>query len=115
MDDGDVMRVFKKNPFHAILSALAPLLFTGMLIVGLMIGLGQAEDSSRSEGVRLLQDALYRVALHSYAVNGHFPESLDYIIQNYNIHIDRSRFDVVYGVFASNVLPDIRVWAVGFD
>ena len=104
------MRVFKKNPIISLISALTPLLFTGVILVGLMFGMSNAEDASRSEGVRLLQDALHRVAIHSYAVNGHFPPSLAYIEENYDIFIDRTRFVVWYDVFASNIVPDIRVF-----
>jgi len=59
--------------------------------------------------VRLLEESLVRVVIHSYSVNGHFPESLEYIETNYNIFIDRTRFLVHYDVFASNMLPDIIV------
>jgi len=106
------MRAFKKNPLLSLLTALTPLIFTGLVLLGLMLGMSNADDASRSEGVRLLQDALYRVSLHSYAVNGHFPPSLAYIEENYNIFIDRSRFVVWYDVFASNIVPDIRIFAL---
>ena len=104
------MRVFKKNPLHTILSSLTPVLFTGIIVVGMIIGLGEADDASRSEGVRLLQEALHRVAVHSYAVNGQFPESLAYIEENYSVFIDRTRFVVVYNIFASNMMPVIQVF-----
>jgi len=103
-------RVFKKNFFHALFSSLAPLIFSFVIIAGLFVGLDQAEESSRAEGVRLLEETILRVAIHSYAVNGHFPESIAYITENYNVYIDRTRFVVHYQVFASNLLPDIRVF-----
>ncbi|MCL2168459.1 MAG: hypothetical protein FWB74_00370 [Defluviitaleaceae bacterium] len=104
------MRVFKKNPIHSLLVALSPVLFTGIIVMGMVIGFGTARDEAAAEGMRLLQESLTRVAIHSYSVNGHFPESLDYIVTNYNIFIDRTRFVVFYEVFASNILPDIRVF-----
>ncbi|MCL2753872.1 MAG: hypothetical protein FWE44_06975 [Defluviitaleaceae bacterium] len=103
-------RVFKKNPFHAIISGVAPFLFSALIIGALFFGFNAAEESSRAEGVRLLEETIMRVAIHSYAVNGHFPESIEYIIENYNVYVDRSRFLVHYQVFASNMLPDIMVF-----
>jgi len=103
-------RVFKKNPFIAIISGLAPLLFSGVIIGALLFGFGTAEETSRAEGVRILEESIMRVVIHSYAVNGHFPESIDYIIENYNVYVDRTRFLVHYEVFASNMLPNIIIF-----
>ena len=103
-------RVFRRNFIQVALAALAPFLLTGIVIIGLFAGLNQAQEASRAEGMRLLEETLLRVAIHSYAVNGHFPESLDYIVENYNVYIDRTRFVVHYEVFALNILPDIRVF-----
>jgi len=103
-------QVFKRNFFHSLVRGVSPLLFTGIIIVVLLFGFSQAEDASRSEGVRLLEETIFRVVIHSYAINGHFPESIDYIIENYNVFIDRTRFLVHYDVFASNMLPDIMVF-----
>ena len=103
-------RVFKKNFFASLISGLLPVLFT-LLIVGMIfLGLRQTEEANRAEGVRLLEEALLRAAIHSYAVEGYFPESLSYITENYRIFIDDTRFLVHYEVFASNILPDIRVF-----
>ena len=104
------IRVFKKNIFSSIVSSFAPIIFTLIILGVILVGLRQTEESSRSEGRRLLEEAITRVAIHSYAVEGHFPESLAYIVENYGIHIDTSRFVVHYEVFAANLLPDIRVF-----
>jgi len=103
-------RVFKRNPIVAIFLGLRPLVFTAAVIVALMFGLGQAQEASRAESVRVLEETITRVVVHSYAVNGRFPESLDYIVSNYDVFIDSSRFLVHYEVFAANILPDIRVF-----
>ena len=93
-----------------ITSAIASIFLTLVIVGVIMIGLRQAEESSRAEGRRLLEEALMRVVVHSYAVNGYFPDSLDYIVENFGIHIDTTRFVVHYEVFATNVPPDIRVF-----
>ncbi|MCL2575148.1 MAG: hypothetical protein FWE33_01825 [Defluviitaleaceae bacterium] len=105
-------RVFKRGFLHSLIIGVAPFIVTLTIIGALIIGFNQAEDSSRAEGVRLLEETILRVAIHSYAVNGHFPESLDYIVENFNVHIDHTRFVVHYDVFALNILPDIIVFAL---
>jgi len=105
-------RVFKRNLVHSLALGIMPFTLTIAIIVALLFGFSQAEEASRAEGVRLLEETILRVAIHSYAINGHFPESIDYIVKNYNVYIDRARFVVHYEVFASNILPDIMIFAL---
>lgn len=95
-----------------ILASFAPIVFTVAILVIVMAGLRTADESSRAEGRRLLEEAILRVAVHSYAVEGYFPESIAYIVENYGIHIDLTRFVVHYDVFAANLLPNIQVFEI---
>jgi len=104
------MMVFKRNFISSFVLGAIPVVFTLIIISMIWFGLRQTETANRAEGVRLLEETLLRVAIHSYAIEGHFPESLDYIMENYGVYIDHSRFIVHYNVFASNILPDIRVF-----
>ena len=103
-------QVYKKSLLNSLLLGVAPFLFTGVVIVALLFGFAQADEASRAEGARLLEESLRRVAIHSYAVNGRFPPSLEYITKNYDIYINNSRFMVHYSVFASNIMPTIIVF-----
>ena len=102
-------RVFKRNFFQSVISGTIPIIFTFIIIVLVLIGLRQAEESNRAEGLRMLEEAIHRAVIHSYAVEGFFPESLAHISETYGIYIDSTRFVVHYDVFAQNMPPYIRV------
>jgi len=104
------VQVFQKNLLYSMIKNIAPIIFTVIILGVVVVGLRQAEESSRAEGRRLLEEAILRVAIHSYAVEGYFPQSLEYIVEHYGIHVDSSRFVVHYQVFAQNLLPDVRVF-----
>ncbi|MCL2499506.1 MAG: hypothetical protein FWE90_04120 [Defluviitaleaceae bacterium] len=103
------IRTFKRNTVQTLLSAVAPILLTLAVVLAVTFGMRQADESSRSEGARFLEESILRAAVHSYATSGQYPENLAYIIQNYGIHIDRTRYAVHYTIIASNILPDITV------
>ena len=103
-------RVFKRGFVKSLISGVIPLIFTGILVAIVFIGLGQTEEASRAEGIRLLEEAIVRVAIHSFAVNGYFPADIDYIVDYYGVFIDTTRFVVHYDAFAPNILPNIRVF-----
>ena len=111
MESGIVMKksIFKKGAWDIIRSAIMPLIFTVVVIAIIMSGLSQTADASRAESLRILEDSIHRAVVVAYAVNGRYPESIQYIEENFGIHIDRTRFVVHYDIFASNVFPDIAV------
>jgi hypothetical protein len=102
-------RVFQKNALSALISGAVPILFTLAVIIMVVSGLHQAEESKLAEGARFLEEAILRAAVHCYAIEGSYPENLAYITQNYGIHIDRRKYVVFYEIFGSNILPDITV------
>jgi len=101
--------VYKKSVLVRIGSFVLPAVLT--LAVALMVfyGLNETEESSRTEGLRLLEESLRRATVKCYAVEGSYPESLSYIVENYGVRIDRTKYFVDYQIFASNILPSITV------
>jgi hypothetical protein len=100
---------FQKSALQIILSNIAPIFFSLAIILMMGYGLRQADEASRAEGARFLEESILRAAVHCYAVEGQYPENLAYIVEHYGIHIDRTKYVVHYEIFASNILPSITV------
>jgi len=101
--------IYKKSPFDFLRSAILPVIFTVLIMVMIVSGLRQTDASSSAEGLRILEDSIRRAVVMNYAIEGRYPESIEYIEKQFGVHIDRTRFTVHYNIFASNILPDIRV------
>jgi len=101
--------IYKKSALDFLRSAVLPIIFTVVIMVMVMYGLQQTAESSSAEGLRILEDSLRRAVVMNYAIEGRYPESIEYIERNFGIHIDRTRYAVHYRVFASNLLPEITV------
>jgi len=101
--------IYRKSAWDILRSALLPVFFTLAVMGIIMYGLAQTEASGKSEGLRILEDSLRRAVVINYAIEGRYPESIDYIVQRYNISIDDSKYIVHYSIFASNLMPDITV------
>ncbi|MCL2548465.1 MAG: hypothetical protein FWE76_04785 [Symbiobacteriaceae bacterium] len=101
--------VYNRSPILALKDALLPLIF-GLAIVAIVVyGVAQAQESSSDEGLRLLTEGLHRASVKCYAVEGAYPETLQYLEDNYGVFIDRNRYEVFYVIFAANYPPDITV------
>jgi len=101
--------IFKRTAFEALRDCLTPVIFTAAVAAMIAVGLRGTEASSRAEGLRLLEEGVMRAAVLCYAVEGHYPDSINYIENNYGVYIDRTRYVVHYEIFASNILPGIAV------
>ena len=101
--------IYKKSAFDFLRSAILPIIFTVAIMLMVVFGLQQTSESSSAEGLRILEDSLRRAVVMNYAIEGRYPESIEYIEQNFGIFIDRTRYAVHYNIFASNILPEITV------
>jgi len=102
-------QVFKRTVLESLKAMLAPVLCVSLALVIAIYGLGQAELSSRAEGLRTLEESLKRAAITCYAIEGRYPASLSHMEEDYGVYIDHSRYVVFYEIFASNVMPAIVV------
>lgn len=95
-----------KNRWFGILVTLAVFL---IVLAALAVGTVNLSGDTGQEGQRATQQAIERAAVLCYATEGFYPPSLQYIEENYGVQIDSKRYTIQYEVFASNVMPVIRV------
>ena len=72
--------------------------------------IGAAQGTAETDIVR---DAVKNAALTCYAVEGAYPDSVDYLREHYRLAYDEDRYLITYDAFASNMIPDIWVTEVG--
>lgn len=65
--------------------------------------------SSKAEELRQLTEAVNRCVAHCYSIEGYYPESLDYIKDNYGLTYDEDTFFIDYRPVGDNVMPDITI------
>ncbi len=103
----------KRRLFGAKLSSLSmlllPVLIFAFVFAIVLSGLSSTSDTVESEGLRVAQEAIERAAVCCYAVEGSYPDSYEYLRDNYGLSINEDRYFVFYSVFASNFMPDITV------
>ena len=81
------------------------------LACALLLWRGVSSISAQAEDSRIenLKNAIERSAVHCYAVEGSYPESLDYIKTHYGISWDPDKYVVDYTILGSNMMPIVTV------
>lgn len=73
----------------------------------------RARKDVRAESRASIRQAVIRAAAECYGVEGAYPESLDYLEENYGLSVNHRDFLVIYEAFASNRLPQVQVLVRG--
>ena len=85
------------------LIVIASVLILSVLLVN---RISSAQDIAETE---LVKDAIRNAAVTCYAVEGAYPDSVEYLREHYQLAYDESRYFVTYEAFATNHIPDIYV------
>ena len=90
----------------------------GVLAVSLLIvavftffltALDGVDEGKSLEDKTRLEEAMKKAALSCYAIEGAYPPSAQYLIENYAVQYDEERFVIKYEFYGSNLMPDITV------
>jgi len=95
---------------HALLRSLVPLVlvFCAVLVV-FAAAVGRTDRENQAEELRLAGESVRRAAVACYAAEGFYPDTYEYLRDNYHVRIDETKFAVEYEAFASNLMPEITI------
>jgi hypothetical protein len=103
----------KRTVSHIIPKLLLSLTVFVLAIAALWQGTAAIGTTANDSQIDSLRQAVLRSAVHCYAMEGAYPESLDYLKEHYGIDWDTSKYIVDYEVTGSNLMPDVSVFAIG--
>ena len=66
-------------------------------------------ERTQAEERMLLEAALNRSITHCYAIEGTYPESLEYLTKNYGLTYDEDKFYIEYQPLGADIMPDVTV------
>jgi hypothetical protein len=96
---GAFLQAVKRNIFY--------ILFFMLIVFAFFRVVNGANEKSRREEKRIALESLNRAAVTCYAIEGRYPESYEYLKENYGIKVNENKFKVVYEIFAANIMPRI--------
>ncbi len=100
--------VYRKQPRHIPRFLLSVCVF--LFIIGLFLqGIVSVSESTRKRQRESLENAITRSITYCYTVEGAYPESLDYLKENYGLTYDEDLFFGDYRIIGSNILPDVTI------
>jgi len=89
------------------------LLAIAVILVMAVLLVNRIEDAHETKETEIVRDAVKNAALTCYAVEGAYPDNVEYLREHYRLAYDEDRYLITYEAFASNMIPDIWVTEQG--
>lgn len=79
------------------------------VVICFWFGTSFVSSKTDEQEIQTLHRAVSRGIVHCYAIEGSYPESLQYLKDNYGLTYDEEKYFIDYQVQGSNILPDITI------
>lgn len=96
----------KEHHFRNLILSLV--LFCGIAAC-FYYGVNSVSLRTKEEQKKSLEEAIQRGITQCYAVEGRYPDSLEYLKKEYGIQYDSHDFFVDYQIAGANIAPDITI------
>ncbi len=77
-----------------------------VLLIGSVANYGDKNEALNQSNSR---DTIEKYVIQCYASEGSYPPDLAYLTKHYGLILDEERYIYEYDVFASNIMPEIKV------
>ena len=104
------MNRFQKTPSRfRSLGKLLPAAFFLLVLALFLTGLDSLSGTTARQEAEGLKSSILQSAVHCYALEGFYPDSLGYLEDHYGLQYDTDRYVVSYEIIGSNLMPDVSV------
>ncbi len=98
----------KNKIYRYITSVLAVIIFCAV-VVWFAAAVGSAGGATRAGQLEAVRKSVENGITLCYSIEGAYPESLDYLTENYGLNYDSQRYVIHYDCFAANVRPSVTI------
>ncbi|HAL02074.1 MAG TPA: hypothetical protein DCP07_01825 [Lachnospiraceae bacterium] len=90
-------------------STLFSIIIFVVVIVVFLCGVSMLSNSSALDDRTVLEEALKKDIAHCYAVEGTYPESVEYMEEHYGLSYDKEHYIIDYEMIGANIYPSYMI------
>ena len=103
------MNLFSTKKERTNLTSYAPIIILVIVLVAFIGFSNSMMDTNLAREKEILENAIDRSITQCYALEGVYPDSLDYLEEHYGLTFNEEHFYVDYQYIGSNLRPDITI------
>lgn len=99
----------RSHTIRQVLVTVGAVLIFAAAVIWFVTALNNTDSSAESQRLSAVERTVEDAVTLCYSIEGVYPQSLEYLTENYGISYDSERYIVHYECFAANIRPVIRV------
>lgn len=103
------MYLFSIEKEKKSITSYAPIIVLVVVLIGFSLFSSSMTDTNASREKEILQNAIDRSITQCYALEGVYPDNLEYLEEEYGLTYNKEHFFVDYQYIGSNLRPDITI------
>lgn len=80
------------------------------ILIVLFYGVQRFHEIGNKQELLLTESALKKAIVQCYANEGIYPANISYLEENYNLTIDKDKYNIFYECFSSNIMPEYGIY-----
>ncbi len=92
-----------------MISKLFPFVFCLIVSFCFLYSLSSVSDAAQEQKLESLKTSVLQSTISCYALEGFYPDQLQYLEDHYGLHYDKDKYFISYEATGSNMLPNIMV------
>ena len=85
-------------------------LFILAFVVLVVLGVQYADEYSKDEDLKRVNDTILQLSLKCYSIEGKYPKDIEYLKENYGLLLNDEDYQVIYYYEGDNLQPRIKVF-----
>ncbi len=98
----------KKKTKQYIIPVVASVIFVAF-VGWFILAVNSASGAGKSGRLESVKRSVENAVTLCYSIEGAYPESLEYLSENYGVNYDKDLYIIHYDCFAANVRPSVTV------
>ena len=94
---------------HTIRRFVLPVIVLIMVLAVFVYAVNSMSESTLARQKDSLETAVHDSVVYCYAMEGSYPDDIEYLEENYGLSYDHDKFFVGYRLQGANIMPDITI------
>ncbi len=103
-------RFFEKQNTSIAQGAALSFVIAAAVLIAAQISLGRISLKANEQSLSEARDSVARSVVLCYASEGVYPQSIEYLEENYGLTLDRGLYIYHYRALGGNLFPEINVF-----
>ena len=88
---------------------LLSLCIFALLFLSFFFAVEHFSESTKQRQLESLENAIHQGIVYCYTLEGHYPESIEYMKEHYGLTYNEELFFVDYRLQGTNIMPDVTI------